>query len=300
MEYFCKKVSSEKCDLGEGLLWDSNRNLLLMTDIINGKLIELDIDLEAQRSWLFNEQLAWILPTTKNGIYLLGLESGIALCCIEKAQHIRWINKEFPGNKNCRLNDACVDSTGRVWLGSMNMESPTSIDGRLASFCEKNGLQIHDNGFTVTNGPVISPDENFLFLNDTLKGIVYRYHLNKELGKLSDRNIFIKFTPEQGYPDGMCFDNRGNLWVALGGGAAIMQIDSSGNILRKISIPALNVTNLCFCGPNLDRLIVSTASIGLTKQENVIYQDSGALFEITNHHSMGLITHSAKLDSTWT
>lgn len=300
MEYFCKQVSSDKYDLGEGLLWDSHRNLLFMTDIINRKLIALNIDSGTQRSWLFNEQLAWVLPTTKKDNYLLGLESGIALFNIEKAQPIQWINKEFPVAKNCRLNDACVDSTGRVWLGSMNMESPYSLDGCLASFCEKDGLQIHDIGFTVTNGPVISPDGNCLFLNDTLQGVVYSYQLNKETAKLSDRSTFIKFTPEQGYPDGMCFDNSGNLWIALWGGASIMQIDSSGNILRMIAIPALNVTNLCFCGSNLDRLIASTASIGLTKEEIGIYPDSGALFEITNHHCIGLLPHRVSLGSSWT
>lgn len=300
MKYQCEQLCCVKCDLGEGLIWDSRSSRLLMTDIMNGKLIEVDIDLYANRQWQFEEPLAWVLPTTREGKYLLGLKSGIALFDISKPADIFWVNRVFPGLVNCRLNDACVDSTGRVWYGSMNMLNPSARDGSLASFCEKNGLQIHDDGFTVTNGPVISPDGKFLFFNDTLQGTVYRYCLAIDSGKLSGRQVFIKFGADHGYPDGMCFDVDGNLWIALWGGAAIVQLDVTGRLLRKIAIPALNVTNLCFCGSGFDRLLVSTAAIGLSEEEIRRYPASGALFEISNHGSVGVAPYTATLDSLWT
>ena len=271
-----------------------------MTDIMNGKLIELDIDSNANRCWQFEEPLAWVLPTTTEKKYLLGLKSGIALFDIDNPDNIYWINRDFPGSNNCRLNDACVDSTGRVWYGSMNILNPSATEGRLASFSEKDGLHIHDDGFTVTNGPVISPDGKFLFFNDTLKGTVYRYWLATDSGKLSDRQVFIKFSTDQGYPDGMCFDVEGTLWIALWGGSSIVQLDAKGKLLRKISIPALNVTNLCFCGSGFDRLLVSTAAIGLSKEESKRYPASGALFEIGDHHSAGAASYPANLDPLWT
>lgn len=300
MEYQCKQLSSVKCDIGEGLIWDSHSARLLMTDIMNGKLIELDIDSNTHRSWQFEEPLAWVLSTTIKGKFMLGLKSGIALFDIKKPGKLCWVNRDFPGIDSCRLNDASVDSTGRVWYGSMNIFDPSASDGQLASFSEKEGLHIHDDGFTVTNGPVISPDGKFLFLNDTLQGTVYRYVLATDSGKLSDRKVFINFSAEQGYPDGMCFDIEGNLWIALWGGAAIAQLDATGKVLRKIAIPALNVTNLCFCGPGFDHLLVSTAAIGLSEEETRLYPASGALFEISNHGSAGVAPYPATLDPLWT
>lgn len=299
MKYRCIQFSNLKFDLGEGLVWDNKSDRLLMTDIMNGKLIEIDIDLNKNRYWEFEEPLAWVLPTTMDGIYLTGLKSGIRLFDIYRPKEIFWVNDNFPKNDNLRLNDACVDSTGRVWYGSMNMLNPCAVDGQLASFSAKNGLHIHDSGFTVTNGPVISPDEKFLFFNDTLQGIVYRYQLTNESGKLENRAVFKKFSSKEGLPDGMCFDKEGNLWIALWGGASIVQVDATGAVLKKISIPALNVTNVCFCGPALDRLMVSTATVGLSKFETTQYPASGALFEVLYHGATGIKSFPAALDPTW-
>lgn len=299
MTYQCKQLPCVKCDLGEGLVWDSYSGRLLMTDIMRGKLIEIDIESNTNRFWQFDEPLAWVLPTTMNRKYLLGLKSGIGLFDINEPGDICWVNKDFPGSSSCRLNDACVDSTGRIWYGSMNMLNPSASDGRLASFSATHGLQVHDSGFTVTNGPVISPDGRFLFFNDTLQGTVYRYRLATDSGKLSDRQVFKRFSADQGYPDGMCFDVEGNLWVALWGGASVVQLDAIGRLLREIAVPAPNVTNLCFCGAGLDRLLVSTAAIGLSEEETRCYPASGALFEVIDHCSAGVAPYRATVDSLW-
>lgn len=289
-----------KCDLGEGLLWDNKSARMLMTDIMKGKLIEIDIGSKKDRFWVFEEPVAWVLPTIIHGKYLIGLKAGIALFDIYKPDNIIWINKNFPVDDNSRLNDACVDSSGRIWYGSMNMLNPSASDGRLASFSAKEGLHIHDEGFTVTNGPVISPDEKYLFLNDTLQGIVYRYQLMTESGKLKNRTVFKKFSSKEGFPDGMCFDQEGNLWIALWSGASIVQLDATGAVLKKVPIPALNVTNVCFFGHALDRLMVSTAAIGLSKQETIQYPASGALFEVACHGATGIKTFPAALELSWT
>lgn len=295
MNYQVDQVFGFKCELGEGLVWDGNSERILMTDIMKGKLIEIDIESSSHRCWQFKEPLAWVLPTKLKKYYLLGLKSGVGLWDVCEPENVSWVDQNFPGESHFRLNDACADSSGKIWYGSMNMLNPSSRDGQLASFSPRDGLFIHDEGFTVTNGPVISPDGKYLFFNDTLQGIVYRYRFSADLGKLSDRQLFVKFSDVQGYPDGMCLDVEGNIWVALWGGASVVQLDANGKLLRKISIPARNVTNVCFFGPGLDRLLVSTASIGLSEEELKRYPASGGLFEISNHHSTGVAPYQATL-----
>lgn len=296
----CMQINNMAYDLGEGLVWDTKSLRLLMTDILNGTLVELDIDSLIERRWTFNEPLGWVLPTSTYNRYLLGFKSGIALFNLDYPNDVFWVSRDILSDNNCRLNDACVDSTGRVWFGSMNMHSPSSKDGKLISFTAKDGLFVHDAGFTVTNGPLVSPDGQYLFCNDTLQGLIYRYPLLIDSGRLGSRQVFAKFNSDQGYPDGMCFDIDGNLWVALWGGASIVRLDSKGQLIRKIPIPALNVTNICFCGSDLSRLMVSSASIGLSEDEANQYPTSGSLFEVTNHCTTGVKTFSAALDSSWT
>lgn len=296
----CQQISSLKCDLGEGLLWDDHTGRLLMTDITKGCLIEVDLASESVRSWRFDEPLAWVLKTTASEKYVLGLKSGIALFDTQKPDALHWINGDFPGHHMRRLNDACVAADGLIWYGSMNMDDSSGKDGQLASFSVSDGLKIHDQGFTVTNGPVISPDGQFLFFSDTLQGMVYRYRRSADSKSLVDRQIFVQFQASQGYPDGMCFDAQSHLWIALWGAAAVVQLDQHGRLLQKIAVPALNVTNVCFCGPLLDRLLVSTASIEMGPKDKQQFPESGALFEVLNHCSSGVPSYSVSLDSSWT
>ncbi|WP_162825232.1 SMP-30/gluconolactonase/LRE family protein, partial [Escherichia coli] len=52
-----------------------------------------------------------------------------------------------------------------------------------------------DTGYTVANGPAISPDGRWLYHTDTVPGRVYRFALD-ETG-VRDRALFIQF--EQGW-----------------------------------------------------------------------------------------------------
>jgi len=84
MNLGCHQLLDLKTDLGEGLLWDAERRRLLMTDIVNGLLIDIDIDEGLSQFWQFDESLAWVLKTKHRGAYILGLRSGIALFVIEQ------------------------------------------------------------------------------------------------------------------------------------------------------------------------------------------------------------------------
>ena len=299
MDLACLPLLDLKMDLGEGLLWDAERGRLLMTDIVNGRLLDIDIDEGVSEFWQFDEPLAWVLKTTCRGVYLLGLRSGIACFDIEQPSRLRWINRDFPGNPSCRLNDACADPQGKIWYGSMNSVNPSAEDGQLASFSIKDGLHLHDSQFTVTNGPVVSADGQHLYLNDTLQGTVYRYRISPNGADLSNREVFVQFDSSQGHPDGMCFDTSGHLWIALWGMGKLVRIDPNGHLINRVAVPAKNVTNVCFCGPDRDRLIVSSAAIDMSDADHQRYPHAGSLFEVLNHGCVGLLTHWVNVDSLW-
>lgn len=89
-----------------------------------------------------------------------------------------------------------------------------------------------------------------------------------------------------GFPDGMTVDTDGSLWVAVFGGSCIVQISSDGELLRKISIPAEQVTSCTFGGPNMDILFVTTACLdgrGDQQQE----PPSGCTYKITGLGAKG-------------
>lgn len=265
-----------------------------MTDILEKKLIEINPETKKVRSWKFNQFISWVLPTTIKNNYLIGLTSGIFSFSTSPTEKLSAIETKFPTKNTCRLNDACTDSEGRIWYGSMNHENPNLKHGQIASYSLSEGLIIHDSGYSVVNGPIVSPDEKFLYANDTLEGIIYRYDLDKEKCKLSNKIKFMVFSPSNGLPDGMCFDNDGNLWVAMWNGGQIIKIQQSGKILATFKVPALNITNVCFFGKDLERLLVSSASIEMTEEDKGKYPLPGKIFEIKNHNATGFNTYPAR------
>lgn len=300
MGLVCSQLFDLRTELGEGLLWDAERKRLLMTDIVSGRLLDIDIDSGLSKFWQFDEPLAWVLKTKCRGVYLLGLSSGIACFDIDQPSRLQWINRDFPGHPSSRLNDACADSQGKIWYGSMNNLDPAAEDGQLASFSIKDGLHVHDGHFTVTNGPLVSADGQYLYLNDTLQRTAYRYRISPDGADLSNREVFVRFDSSQGYPDGMCFDASGHLWIALWGTGSVVRLAPNGHLVDRVALPAKNVTNVCFCGPALDRLVVSSAIIDMSDADHQRYPHAGALFEVFNHGCVGLPVHCVNMvHSKW-
>jgi gluconolactonase len=55
----------------------------------------------------------------------------------------------------------------------------------------------------------------------------------------------------------------------------------SGKLLRRIAIPALQVTSVAFGGPQLDELYVTSANMSLSEEQLKKYPGSGATFRVT-------------------
>lgn len=289
-------IDNLRCELGEGLLWDYHQNLLLMTDITKNKLFSIDVDQKIFKSWVMPEKIGWVLPTDKLNLYIVGLQTGIALFSTENNSQPKMLNQDFPKQPICRLNDACTDRFGRIWYGCMSDNDDSSNDGMIASYSSTYGVKIHDIGFTVINGPLISSDSKYLFLNDTLKGIVYKYDFSLTSGEISNRRVFRSFQPGQGFPDGMCFDIDGNLWISMWGAGQILKVSPIGNIIDAYNIPAPNVTNVCFGGVNLDRLFISSSTLGLNESDPSTFMQSGSVFELKNHGTRGINSFPVKLE----
>lgn len=293
-----KPLGRVQCQLGEGLVWDASQNCLLMTDILEQTLISIDLAGMDCQQWSMQEPLGWVLLTEKTGVYALGLKSGIALFDPAQEEKLTWLDRTFPGDQTHRLNDACADSKGRIWYGSMSAVDGHQKVGRLASFHVSEGVTIHDEGFTVTNGPLIHPDESCLIVNDTLGQCMYRYDFDVSLGQLANRSVFACFSAKEGCPDGMCFDAEGNLWVAMWGVGKVLRLNQNGQIIAQFAVPAPNVTNVCFAGKNRDRLICSTARIEMSPALIGQYPKAGQLFELTGHGTTGLPTQPATTAAT--
>lgn len=290
-----------ECELGEGLHWDRQRQLLWLVDVIGQQVISMDPQSQEVTKRQVPEPIGWVISVEDSDLLLVGLKSGIAL--IHAFDHnipLTWLDKSFPGNSTLRMNDAKLDRFGLLWCGSMStLEAPGPV-GALARYSiSHKSWTLIDRGYVIPNGPAFNCDASLALHNDSAERITYRYLLNAESGEISGRTIWKKYLPEDGLPDGMTFDSEGFVWIAHWGIGEIRRYDPSGEIQLAIPIPTPYVTNVCFGGHDMRRLFVTSAGYSLGKGIGEPDTYGGKLFEVKGLEVKGLHPLSARLESTY-
>jgi len=94
-------------------------------------------------------------------------------------------------------------------------------------FLLKDGtLQLAIKDLERPNGIVLSPDEKFLYVNDSVKRTIMRYEVQRD-GSVANGKLFADMSAGKGTgnPDGMKFDEKGNLYSVGPGGIWVFTPD---------------------------------------------------------------------------
>ncbi|GBH29139.1 SMP-30/gluconolactonase/LRE family protein [Sphingobium xenophagum] len=266
--------------LGEGTIWSARDDAVYWVDILAPALNRLSLKDGAVQRWAVPEPLGWVAERAGGG-FIGGFKSGFAEISLDPLTitPIGDPEPDLPGN---RMNDGKADAQGQIWCGTMDM-AEESDSGSLYRLTPDLVWQQMDAGYRVPNGPAFSPCGKWLYHSDTARRIMYRFARTAD--GIADRQPFISFTDADGYPDGMTVDADGHIWVAHWGGGRISRFTPDGRLDRAIALPARQVTNICFAGPDLNRMFVSSAAIGLDATPC-----DGGLFEV-DCGVRGLPTH---------
>jgi len=260
--------------LGEGLWWSARENAVYWVDILSHAVNRYSLAGGAVKRWTVPERIGWIIERRSKPGFIAGFQSGFAELELEPLA-IRPIadpEPQLPGN---RLNDAKADRLGHIWAGTMDA-AIEATSGALYRLQPDHSVRRMDDGYKITNGPAFSPTQDLIYHNDTGVGTVYCYDVTPE-GEIANRRVFLKFTEDMGWPDGMTVDAQGYVWIAHWGGSRVSRFSPDGKLDRVIALPASQITNVTFAGPNLDRMFVTSAADGLDRSKEPL---AGALFEV--------------------
>jgi sugar lactone lactonase YvrE len=272
-------VLNVKAQLGEGAIWNQLENRLWWVDIEKGILHVFNPVDGTDKEYPMGRRVGTVVPT-ESGKALVALEDGLNFFDLETSE-LSFIADPEADLPPIRYNDGKCDPAGRLWVGSMGMEPP--INSRASLYRLDHDLKINKmlDSITVSNGICWSPDKTKMYYIDTPTMKVRVFDYDDESGNISNEKTAVEIPAGMGGPDGMTIDSEGNLWICLWGGACVGCFDpETGELLRKIDVPAKNVTSCAFGGRELKTLFITTASISMSPEDTARYPLAGNLFTI--------------------
>jgi gluconolactonase len=171
-------------------------------------------------------------------------------------------------------NDVCVRSDGTIyfsdpWYGrfpGFGIERQRELGWQGVFKIPPGGglddveLVVEKDEFEMPNGVCFSPDESLVYINDTPRAHIKVYDVAAD-GTFSNGRMFFEGVGsgviEEGIPDGMKCDERGNIWVT--GPRGIWIISAAGEHLGVVNVPE-NTGNLTWGGEDWRTLFIPSST----------------------------------------
>jgi sugar lactone lactonase YvrE len=166
------------------------------------------------------------------------------------------IERENPGTT---LNDARCDALGRLWAGTVSPDWREHAEGGLYRVDVDRTATRVLSSVGASNGLGWSPGDETMYYVDSATRRVDAFEYDVDAGRISNRRTFASVELD-GYPDGLCVDVEGGVWVAVAYGGAICRYEPSGRLDEVLRLPVRAVTSCTFGGKTLDTLYITTSA----------------------------------------
>ena len=131
-------------------------------------------------------------------------------------------------------NDMVVDSIGGAYVGNFGFNrrgGEAACPTNLVRVSPEGAVSLAANDLWFPNGMVITPDGSTLVVAETLGHRLTAFDISSG-GSLSNRRVFAE-DPGM-YPDGICLDVEGAIWVADPHNKEVIRIAEGGKVLDRL------------------------------------------------------------------
>ena len=257
----------------EGPVWNAADRYLLFSDM----------PADIRRRWSEERGVEEVMnPSNKCNGMVYDTEGNLLVCEHVTSSLIRerpdgtreTVASHFRGKELNSPNDVLTKSDGTIyfsdpWYGRMPVfglerERDLGFQGvyrvPAGAVEAEPELVVGEDEFEQPNGLCFSPDESLLYINDTPRAHIKVYDVAAD-GSLSNGRMFFEGIGsgviEEGIPDGMKCDERGNIWVTGPGG--IWVISPDGEHLGVLQVPE-NTGNLTWGGDDWRTLYIPSST----------------------------------------
>ena len=264
----------------EGPVWTGAE--ILFTHIRKNRILRYDIKTNAITEWRTG--------TNRTNGLCFDAQGRLFGCCSGGRSIVRFdpdgknvaVADRLDGKKLSTPNDLAIDRKGRIWFtnpvndGNWDKTEVEELDHRSVLRADPQG----DGSYKVTrvtfdttqpNGILVSQDNRTLYVAESsfTRGVPrqLRAYPIREDGSLGAYDALFTWGDDargvhRGI-DGMCLDAEGNIvatagWDVSGAGPMLYVFSPTGRVLETHPIPASRPTNVCFGGPDLTTVFVTT------------------------------------------
>jgi len=237
--------------LGEGPVWHQNK--LWWVDIERREIRCCAPRGQGEQYWILPDRVGFIVPRASGG-FLVGLGREIVAWEPDKGV-LETVTRPEAHLPATRFNDAKCDPQGNLWAGTMALNGEAGCGSLYRLDSQRLEASRMLAQVSISNGLAWSPDGATMYYIDSPTKRVDAF--DYRAGEVFNRRCVVELT--DGFPDGMCSDLDGNLWIALWGGWGVACHDPrTGKRIAKIEVPVEAVTSCCF--DEEGGLFITTAS----------------------------------------
>jgi sugar lactone lactonase YvrE len=268
-------VLDAHAEVGEGPIWDPERNLLVWVDVTRSAVHQYSPSSGLDVVIAVGHYVGAAAPRTRGGL-VLALQNGFGLLDADtgRLEMIADTEADRPGN---RMNDGKCDTAGRFWAGTMSFNLEKGA-GSLYRLDANHDVSTVLSNLTLSNGLGWSPDDRTMYFIDSVTQGIDAFAYDATSGAITSRRRLIDVAPELGMPDGMTVDADGGIWVGLWGGRAVNRYTPDGRLDRVVRLPVGQVTSCAFGGSDLGDLYITTAAHQLDTNALASQPHAGGLF----------------------
>jgi sugar lactone lactonase YvrE len=147
------------------------------------------------------------------------------------------------------INDMVVDAAGRAYVGQFGYEHSAGSMPEASPIIlvdPEGRVSVGPDRVLVANGMVLTPDGRTLICAESAGGKLSAYDVGTN-GSLSNRRTFARLPPGH-YPDGICLDAAGGVWVACVLGPGFVRVLEGGTVTHVVPMPEGRFAYACMLG----------------------------------------------------
>ncbi|WP_019997114.1 SMP-30/gluconolactonase/LRE family protein [Aureimonas ureilytica] len=286
-------LSDHRCHLGEGPSYDGRTNTAWWFDIVECKLFEArlgDGSVQAHDLPFMGSVLAPIddkrqLIASSDGLFVRDRASGR----LDLLTHLE------SDNSVTRSNDGRVHPAGALWIGTMGRSAEQGA-GSIYWFRDGELRRLFSD-ISIPNGICFSPDGRTGYFTDSRVNLFHRVPLDPDTGlPIGQPSVLYDHRGGEGGLDGAVVDSEGLIWNARWGASAVDVYTPEGDRVRTIRVPATRPSCPSFIGPDLDRLLVTTAWEGMSEDEKKADPNAGMTL-VLDVHARGIPEPSVRISA---